>query len=1461
MIQSIIRFSVKNKFIIGIVIMGWIGWGIYSFMNLPLNTVPDLTNNQVKVTTYAPDLATEEVEQLITYPIELEMGNLPGLKEIRSVSKFGLSDITLVFEDDMGTYKPRQLVKEHLEVASGKLPEGVGKPKIGPITTGLGEVYQYVLSTRPGYDTVYSAMNLRTIQDWVVKKEMINIDGVVGVNTMGGYLKQYEVAVDPEQLRSFDLAISDLYTALKRNNANTGGSYIEKNRKAYFIRGQGQVRSLDEIRDIKIRTVNGQPLQIGDIAGVQYGNATRFGAFTYNGKGEAVGGKVMMLRGENPAEVIANVKERLPRVREALPEGVEIVPFLDRSTLIGQTTSTVAENLLLGALIVIFILVLLMGNMRSGLIVASVIPLSLLFALGILYTFDISANLISLGAVDFGIIIDGAVIIVEFMVFQMSRKLPYLRSLKGRKLRHELDNLAISSSGRMMRTAFFGQLIILIVFIPILTLTDQEGDMFRPMAITFGAALIGAILLCLTYVPMISALILRPEKSDKPRLADRILRSIREGYRNILRLALRFRYATVTFVLILLTVALLLFTRMGAVFIPTLDEGDFAIHPFLQPGTSLTETVEINTRLEKILLGEFPDEVEQVATKIGTGEIPTDPMSLEMSKMIINLSPKEEWTRAETKEELERLMKQEMSVIPGVNFFFSQPIEMLFNHLLTGSSADVLLNIYGTDLDTLFAKGNRAKTLISELPGAGDINVQKVIGLPQIVVDYDRDKLAQYGLEIDQLNQTIQSSFSGAKTGTVYEGERRFDLVVRLKEEYRNDPETLRDLYLVRSNDRQIRLGDVAEIYRQTGPAEISREGVKRKLEVGVNIGNRDMESFVREVQRKMEHELDLPGGYYIDYEGDFKSLQRAKNRLSWVVPLVLGFIFALLYFTFNSFRQAMLVFSAVPLAAIGGIFALWIRGMPFSISAGVGFIALFGIAVLNGVVLMSFFNELKTGGMGNVFKRVYHGTDMRLRPVILTALTDALGFLPMALSTSAGAEVQRPLATVVVGGLITATILTLILLPVIYTFSERRPHIPGLDEILTRARKRINGFSGKGLLLMALLATPLAGAFGQEAGEHLIIQSPEEAVEMALENHPAVKQADLNVSQQQELGKTAIDLPDATVSYEKENEGEGITRWAVKQGFEFPLQYVAMAEFSSKKIAQSKRERDLVIHQLKKEVRKAYYNVLYTRGKLRLLTEIDTIFNRLREAADLKYQTGDTPYLEKVSASAKYKGIQVEMEQAQAELENERRELKKLLYVDRLPEIDEDRLTELEFEGAELLKDTLSGNPEIRIAEGRWLEEKARTKVIKSRSWPDPFIRASRITLPGSSNFGGFEVGLSFPLDVWAEKGRNQAAEIAGMEENQAFLNVQNNMLTKNRQQQKKLSVYREQLRFYQEERLEEAETIMQSAEQQYQQGNIGYIEYIRYFDQAMRIRMDYLKKLNRYNQAVIELKYIQGN
>lgn len=1036
MIDKIISFSINNKLIIVLMVLGLIVWGSYSLTQLPVDAVPDITDNQVQVITITPALAAQEVERLITFPIEITMASIPDIKEIRSFSRFGLSVVTVVFKEKIDIYWARQQISERLVEAKKQIPEGIGTPEMGPVTTGLGEIYQYVIDTKEGYEDQYSAMDLRTIQDWIVRRQLIGTPGVADVSSFGGYLKQYEVAIKPELLRSMNLTISDVFTALEQNNQNAGGAYIDKRPNAYFIRSEGMVSNLDDIGNIVVKTFDdGTPVLIRDVAKVQFGHAVRYGASTRGGK-EVVSAIVMMLKGENSAKVIKNVKERIKQIEKTLPEGVVIEPFLDRTKLVNRAIGTVTKNLTEGALIVVLLLVLLLGSFRAGFIVASVIPLSMLFAFSMMNLFGVSANLMSLGAIDFGLIVDGAVIIVEGVVLRIATSKDIYGGVE-RLSTVQMDSQVHEASKRVMNSAVFGQIIILIVYLPILALVGIEGKMFGPMAKTVSFAILGALILSLTYVPVMSFLFLSRKTEHKENISDKIINFIRKLYNPLIHFALRKKYTVLLSALFLFASSLVVFSNMGGEFIPTLDEGDFAVETRVMTGSSLFETIEASHKASAILLENFP-EVKDVVGKIGSGEIPTDPMPIEACDLMVILKDKKEWTSAKTREELADKMSEALSVIPGVSFGFQQPIQMRFNELMTGARQDVVLKIYGEDLDVLSEQAAKVGSIVKTVKGTSDLYVEKVTGLPQIVVKFDRDRIAKFGLNISGINRIIQTAFAGVSAGLVFEGERRFDLVVRLDKSSRKGIDDVANLFINTPSGNQVLLDQVAEISFKEGPNQIQRDDTKRRITIGFNVRNRDVESIVDEIKQKIDKLVKLPVGYYITYGGQFENLVEAKKRLSAAVPIALAMIFVMLFFAFKSAKQGLLVFTAIPLSAIGGIFALYIRGMPFSISAGVGFIALFGVSVLNGIVLINEFNLLKKEGISDLHERVLKGTSARLRPVILTAAVASFGFLPMALSTSPGAEVQKPVATVVIGGLITATLLTLIVLPILYIFFEK---------------------------------------------------------------------------------------------------------------------------------------------------------------------------------------------------------------------------------------------------------------------------------------------------------------------------------------------------------------------------------------------------------------------------------------
>lgn len=1054
MFQKLITYSIHHKMVVGILTVALAVWGIWSLVHLPFDSTPDITNNQVQVITQAPSLGAQEVEQYITSPIEMALANIPRQEERRSISRSGLSVVTLVFDDGADIYWARSQISQVLEAVAKELPANADT-ELGPIATGLGEIFHYTVRPEKGYEDRYSLTQLRTIQDWIVRKQLAGTPGVAEVSGWGGYVKQYEVAVDTDQLNANGLTISDLFDALQRNNANTGGSYIEQNSNQYYIRGLGVVKSFDDIANITVKTIEGTPVRIKDVAKVQEGHATRFGAVTRNGEGEVVAGIAIMLKGENFQQVIKNVKERIDQIQKSLPEGVVIEPFIDRTNLVERVEGTIAHNLIAGGLIVIFVLVLFLGNWRAGLVVASVIPLSMLFAFALMKAFGVDGNLMSLGAIDFGMIVDSAVIIVEAVVTHINRgdfSQPGVRA--AYIARHtagggfaltqaEMDAEVHYSASRIRQSAAFGEIIIMIVYIPLMTLVGIEGKMFRPMAFTVFFAILGAFILSLTYVPMASSLFLSRKVHTKATFSDRMISRLQTWYRPVLEWVLRRRKDVITAAVSLCCVSVVGLKFLGGEFMPSLDEGDFAVEMSMAQGTSLSQMVETCTKAEKLLKSEYP-EVKQVVSRIGSAEIPTDPMPVERADIMVALKPKAEWTSATTTSDLMEKMEATLKNIPGMEAEFSQPIQMRNNELLTGIKQDVAIKIFGDDLNTLIQQAEKVGKMISNVRGVSGVMVEQVAGLPQIQVRCNHERMAEYGVSVDDVNQVLETAFAGGTAGVVFEGERKFDIVLRLDKDVRTI-EALQTLAIPVSAGQQegsaavtVPLNQLADIVYETAPAQVSHEDGARRIYVGFNVKGRDVQSTVNEIQHLLDSKLQLPDGYYYTYGGEFKNLQSAVNRLMIVVPLALVIILLLLYATVKSVRESLFVFSAIPFAAIGGVWALWLRDMPFSISAGVGFIALFGVSVLNGIVLIGQMNQMQREGVTDVQKRIIDSCMIRLRPVLMTALVASMGFLPMALSHGDGAEVQRPLATVVIGGLITSTLLTLLVLPAIYkTFTK----------------------------------------------------------------------------------------------------------------------------------------------------------------------------------------------------------------------------------------------------------------------------------------------------------------------------------------------------------------------------------------------------------------------------------------
>ena len=1429
MLKKIISYSLTNKLIVFVSVFTLIGFGIYSLLNIPIGAVPDITNNQVQVITTSRDLPTEEVERFLTYPVELEMANLPGVQEIRSVSKFGLSVVTIVFDDNMGTYLPRQMIAEKLSVLKDEIPEGFGTPFMGPISTGLGEIYQYILDVKPGYEDRYTVTDLRTIQDWIVKRQLSGIPGIVEVNTWGGYLKTFEVAVNPSLLNAMEISLEEVYSSIYDNNSVAGGGYIEKNSEAFFIRGDGLLKDKADLENVLVTHKGNTPVLLKDIATIQLGHATRFGAITGNGEGEKVLGQVMMLKGANSKEVIDNVIDRVEEIQSSLPEGVFINPFLERSELIGRTTFTIAENLILGFLIVFFVVMFLLGNLRSGLVVASVIPLSLLFALSMMYLFGVDANLMSLGAIDFGIIIDGAVIIIEYLAYSITKNQLRLKDLQGEDRQKALDKTVLEGVNKMMHSAVFGQIIIIIVFIPILVLSGVEGKMFKPMALTFIFALIGTMLLCFTYVPVMAALFLKPQ-ANKSTVSSRFIEKIKSWYTPLLSKGLDNKVAILSLSGLLLIITGFLFTRMGGEFVPTLDEGDFVVQPVLKTGMSLDETVKMTTRIEKILL-EFP-EVKQVVSRIGAAEVPTDPMSMEESDVIITLHKKSTWKTADSKDGLADAFKAALeSNIPNVEIEFTQPIEMRFNELISGARADLAIKLFGEDLDVLFNKANEIEKIIEGVEGAADISVEKIDGLPQMSVTYDHQKLAKYGVSVSTLNDLISMGFAGKKAGAIFEGERQFDIVLKYGKDYRNSIEDLQKLWVSLPDGSQLPLEEFAKIEYANGPAKISRDDTKRRVVVGVNVRGRDLQSVVDEVSGIVESKITLPSGYYIQYGGQFENLQKATQRLLIAVPIALFLIFILLYFAFDSTRDALLIYSAIPLAAIGGVLALYTRSMPFSISAGVGFIALFGIAVLNGIVLIEHFKELRkhTSDM-SIKELIIHGATDRIRPVLLTAMAAALGFLPMAISTSAGAEVQRPLATVVIGGLITSTFLTLFVLPILYSLFGFK-----------KSKKR----KLKSLVLLPLVFM-MFSANGQE------ISNANDVLELIPSNID-VYDAQVRAQQQRLLidGSRKINPTDVFYEYDFNNIAEnGSPLHVIGIGHEFKLPSVhANAKMYQSSLAElSDYQKQLVAASKEKEVLLLFESLQYSTAVYQVNVEYDSLYQVIFTLTKRKNELGSLTKLEELTAQQKWKSQSYSTLELKKEIQALKQQLKVLISYDQLSLNQDYRPLLLNRKEYNILNDYLDARINVENA-----------SLKQNQNGSKPTINLSLFN--GMNSFSdklypGGGIGLSLPLFTKEYKIQKQVDQLSidrvnWLKERQSSIYnaKQKSLLIQLEEMEEMMDSYSEVL--------EVSTELQDAAGKSFNQGQIDFLDYLRIVEEGYQSRLKQLELLYKRNQLYIQSTY----
>ncbi len=1460
MIERIIYFSIKNKFIIGLFVAALVLWGTYSLTQLPIDAIPDITNNQVQIISISPSMATQEVESFITAPIEVAVANIPDIVELRSISRLGLSVVTVVFKENVDIYWARQQLTERLKEAEESIPEGVAKIELAPVSTGLGEIFQYHLKVKEGYESRFDPMELRTLQDWIVRREMLGTPGVADINSYGGFVKQYEVAVNPELLRGMNLSLTEVFDALEKNNENTGSAYIDKKPNAYFIRGIGLVRSLEDIEKIVIKHSNsGFPILIRDIAKVQYGNATRYGAFVVD-TAEAVGGVVMMLKGENAHKVIDNVQKRIASIQKSLPEGVTIEPFLNRSDLVGRAIGTVSKNLIEGALIVIFILVLFLGNIRAGLIVASVIPLSMLFAISVMKIVGVSGNLMSLGAIDFGLIVDGAVIIVESAVHKLfSFKKDNISARSS--YANETDENVFQAAKRMMSSATFGQVIILVVYIPIIALVGIEGKMFRPMAQVVILALTGAAILSLTWVPMASALFLRKQNEKKTGLSEKMMEKIHRGFDPLFKSALKHKSVFTSTAVFLFVLSIFIFTRLGGEFIPQLEEGDLAAGIMTLQGGSLSYTKETVIKANKILLENFP-EVKHAVCKIGAGEIPTDPTPIETGDYIITLKDKSEWTSASSREELVALMEEKLIPLAGVKFEFQQPIQMRFNELISGSRQDVAVKIFGDDLQMLAEKASEVEKLITDIKGVQDVNVEKVTGLSQIQIEMNRDRLAEYGLSVNEVNKVIKAAFAGSQAGVVFDEEKRFGLVVRLDKDYRQNLEDVENLMISRPGGGQIPINNIADIKLKSGPAQVSRENTKRRITIGFNVRNRDVQSVISEVSDKIDKNMNFPTGYYVAYGGQFQNFEAARARLSVAVPVALLLIFILLYFTFKSVSQALLIFTAVPMAAIGGIFALWIRGMNFSISAGVGFIALFGVAVLNGIVLIAEFNRLASEGITDISERVLKGLHSRLRPVIMTASVASLGFLPMALSVSAGAEVQKPLATVVIGGLITATILTLFILPVFYVFFTDRKAKPVFK------RKPFISF----FLAVILFA-------GNSALHGLNAQEPErltlkEAIDQALENNLKIKSSALSVEAQRALKQASLDLNKTNLDFEygQINSPARDNNFSISQSVSFPSLYINQHKLATSKTKSSELQFMETQLEVATSVKQVWWKLAYLQSKRRLIVYQDSLYDRFLKAAELRAKTGETNKLEMITARSQSLEIKNQLNEVNSDIIISTRILQNILNAEKLFLPSDTILTKAVtirgFDSAGLKLNPSLGyfKQQVEIAQ--------REKALEiSKVMPEVNIGFFSQTMrgiqePGGSSrvpgpddrFSGFRAGLSVPLWIFPYTSKAKAARI---NENIAASNAEyysDYLETSYKTLMDEYEKYSKSVIFFEKQAIPEAELIIEQSSRSYRAGALDYLEYVLSLNRALEIKQNYLEALNHLNQTIVNIEFITG-
>ncbi|WP_175635558.1 CusA/CzcA family heavy metal efflux RND transporter [Pedobacter ghigonis] len=1450
MLNKIIGFSIRNKLIVALFVFALIGWGTYEVTKLPIDALPDITDNQVQVITVSPSLGAPDIERLITFPIEQACSSISGMKQIRSFSRFGLSLVTIVFNEETDVYWARQQIAERLQQVQQEIPEGIGAPQMAPVSTGLGEIYQYVVRPKKGYEGKYDEQALRTMQDWIVRRQLLGTPGVAEVSSFGGKLKQYEIAVKQDQLKSFGLTISDIFDALEKNNENTGGAYIEKGPTVLYIRSEGLTTSPEDIKKIVVKTLsNGMPVLMGHVADVRYGSAIRYGAMTYNDQGEVAGAVVMMLKGENSSVVVKRVKDKIAKIQDMLPEGVVIEPFLDRTKMVDNAISTVETNLMEGALIVIFVLVFFLGNLRAGLIVSSVIPLSMLFAIILMNKFGVGGNLMSLGAIDFGLIVDGSVIVVEAILhrFSHSKKFRNLSQINQGQMDEEVEK----SSGSMIKSAVFSQIIILIVYLPILSLEGIEGKMFKPMAFTIAFAILGAFILSITYVPMMSALFLNKKLSHKKTITDRFVIWLERRYQPLLNRVLQFPKSILAATLSLFAIAVFVMGTLGGEFIPQLEEGDFAVETRLLTGSNLNNTIETTQKASKILLDSFP-EVQKIVTKIGSAEIPTDPMPFEAGDMMVILKPKKEWVSATSFPELSAKMTKAVEVIPGITVGFQFPVQMRFNELMTGARQDVVCKIFGEDLDSLANYAKKLGAIIGTVKGAINVYEEQVTGMPQVVISYNRDGMAKYGLNVADINRVVNTAFAGQVAGQVYEGEKRFDMVVRLSEDARKNIKNVQDLMISTATGNQIPLSMVANISEVEGVNQIQREDTRRRIIVGFNVKDRDVQSIVEELQQKAGKNLQLAKGYTISYGGSFENMTAAKSRLAIVVPIALLLIFLLLYFAFSSVKQGLLIYTAIPLSAIGGIFALWMRDLPFSISAGVGFIALFGVAVLNGILLVSEFNRLKKEGWTDVKRIVIHATKSKLRAVLMTALVPSLGFIPMAISTGAGGAVQKPLATVVIGGLIFSTLLTLFVLPMLYILFE----------------KGFGYFKPKKPIAMLILVFSFA-ATGASAQQKITLQA---ALDTAVKNSYTLQLARTDVNYNKAIGKTSFDLPKTDVNYEygKFNSLANDNKISVSQGLEFPTVYAKQSAVYKTAVRISEIQLQGKEIDLSYQVKASYFGLLILAEKRNLLLKADSVYAAFLEKSKQRFKSGDVDVLELRTAENQKQQIANQLQFLETDYTLALNRFNLLLNSGNRLVPDGTAV----YQSATSLLEGTANHPvlkqkaaEIALAINQKSLERSKLLPNINFGYNNSSIIGWQTSALGtdqyfdkSKRFSSVNVGLGIPLFFGAQQSRIKAAGLATAQKQTELEQTKKELNTAYENALQSYSQHSKLVKNYQQTLLPNADDIINTSTLKLNAGEIGYLDWVILINQSVQLKSEYFDQVERYNESLFEIERLKG-